>query len=64
MLLQFDIQKAFDKVWHQGVIYKMRIKKIPEYLINWIASFLQERKFYVKVNDTKSELKDIANGAP
>ena len=42
----------------------MRIKKIPEYLINWIASFLQERKFYVKVNDTKSELKDIVNGAP
>ena len=56
--------KRFDKVWHQGVIYKMRKKKIPEYLINWIAAFLRERKFYVKINDTKSELKDITNGAP
>jgi len=42
MLLQFDIQKAFDKVWHQGVIHKMRKMRIPEYFINWIAAFLHE----------------------
>ncbi len=38
--------------------------KIPEYLINWIAAFLRERKYFVKVNDAKSDLKDILNGAP
>ena len=64
MLLTFDIQKAFDKVWHQGVIYKMRKMRIPEYLINWIAAFLRERKYFVKVNDAKSDLKNILNGAP
>ena len=42
----------------------MRKKKIPEYLINWIATFLHERKFYVKINDTKNELKEITKGAP
>ena len=38
MLLTFDIQKVFDKVWNQGVIYKMRKINIPEYLINGIAT--------------------------
>ena len=32
LLLQFDIQKAFDKVWHQSVIHKMRKMKILDKL--------------------------------
>ena len=34
----FDIAGAFDKVWHNGLLYKLFVIKVPYYLIkiiNW-----------------------------
>ena len=31
----FDIQAAFDKVWHNELIYKLYKLKFPLYLIDW-----------------------------
>jgi len=45
----FDIAKAFDKVWHNGLIYKLHKIKIPKKMGQWIMNFLQDRKFRVKV---------------
>jgi len=60
----FDIAKAFDKVWHEGILYKMIQLKIPSYIIFWVKSFLQNRKFKVKVEDAKSNPYDISAGVP
>ena len=30
----FDIASAFDKVWHNGLIYKLVEMKLPLYLVN------------------------------
>jgi hypothetical protein len=35
-----DIEKAFDKTWHLGLLYKISIS-----LIKLISSFLSQRKF-------------------
>jgi len=43
----FDIAAAFDKVWHNGLIYKLTQMKLPLYLINWFIEFLKNRKFKV-----------------
>lgn len=62
--LLLDISRAFDKVWHQGLIHKMLKAGIPTALTKLIASYLEGRKFYVKINEEKSELKEINAGVP
>jgi hypothetical protein len=60
----FDIAKAFDKVWHQGILYKMHEMGLPEYFIDWTEEFLSQRKFFVQVDDQNSELVPIKARVP
>ena len=39
-----DISKAFDKVWHKGLIPKLKYLGVREPLLDWIISYLSERK--------------------
>ncbi|GBN23224.1 RNA-directed DNA polymerase from mobile element jockey, partial [Araneus ventricosus] len=45
-----DVRKAFDRMWHHGLIAKMISAKFPDYLISIIHSFLTNRTFQVRVN--------------
>ena len=38
-----DISKAFDKVWHEGLIYKLESIGISGHLLNLFHSFLNDR---------------------
>ena len=38
-----DITKAFDKVWHQGLRYKLRQNGISGELLNILTDFLDNR---------------------
>ncbi|GFT71472.1 RNA-directed DNA polymerase from mobile element jockey [Trichonephila clavipes] len=58
-----DIQKAFDRVWHYGLLYKL-IRTNTPYLIKIIKSFLENRNFSVLVNHSYSPLKNISAGVP
>lgn len=60
----FDISKAFDKVWHNGLLYKMHKYKFKQHIINWIANFLQDRFFCVKINEIFSIEYKIETGVP
>lgn len=60
----FDISKAFDKVWHEGLIYKLYKCNIPLYIIEWVKTFLYNRKFFVHLNNTSSNMFDIKAGVP
>ena len=53
--IYFDISKAFDKVWHAGLIYKLIYLKVPMYIIRFIKSFLSDRTFRVKINEYLSD---------
>ncbi len=63
-MVLFDGEKAFDTIWHDGLIHKMLKFGYPIYLVRLIQSFLKGRKFRVKVNKTKSESKSIPAGVP
>jgi hypothetical protein len=58
----FDISKAFDKVWHSGLIFKLHKLNFPTKLGLWLINFLLKRKFYVKVNSNTSDLFCIETG--
>ena len=60
----FDIAKAFDSVWHSGLIVKMIDLGIPKNLISLIKSFLTERKFKVHIGTTSSSSRPIKYGVP
>ena len=59
-----DISKAFDKVWHDGIIYKLTQNGISGNLLNLLEDFLKERKQRVVLNGQVSTWKKINAGVP
>ena len=45
-----DILKAFDKVWHDGIIFKLEQKSISGKLHKLLHDFLVNRKQWVVLN--------------
>jgi len=48
-----DIQQAFNKVWHRGLLYKLKLH-LPDHLYLLLKSYLSERYFQVKIDDELS----------
>ena len=63
-LLNFDISKAFDRTWHEGILARLFEIETPSYLLKWIADFLRNRMFCVKVGNQISRSSEIENGVP
>ncbi|GFS70241.1 RNA-directed DNA polymerase from mobile element jockey [Trichonephila clavipes] len=59
-----DVKRAFDKMWHDGLTYKMIKLKFPAYLIKIIYNYLHNRTFRVRVNNTFSETGFCQSGTP
>lgn len=59
-----DIEKAFDSVWHEGLIYKMIEAKFPTYIIKIIQSYLKDRTYEVTVAGVSSDCRDVPAGVP
>ena len=39
-----DISKAFDRVWHSGLIHKLKAAGVTGNLLQWFISYLENRK--------------------
>ena len=59
-----DISKAFDKVWHDGLIYKLKRNGINGDLLRLIESFLSDRYQRVVLNGQASDWNKIKAGVP
>ncbi|GBN10303.1 hypothetical protein AVEN_265780-1 [Araneus ventricosus] len=57
-----DIAKAFDRVWIDGLIYKMHKLEIPIQLTLLIQSYLKNRKFTVRVEKEQSTFRTTEAG--
>ena len=65
VLLLLDIEKAYDTVWHNGLIYKLhKICKLPLYMASLIRYFIRERSIIVRVNEHFSQPKRLSADVP
>lgn len=60
----FDLEKAFDKAPHSGILNKLMSINLNQNLLNWIKNFLEDRSFVVQYNHVLSEEKPIGCGVP
>ncbi|GFU02585.1 retrovirus-related Pol polyprotein from transposon TNT 1-94 [Trichonephila clavipes] len=58
-ILFLDIAKAFDKIWHDGLLIKLIRLHFPAPLIKSIHSFLSHRSFRVRVDRILSSPRPI-----
>ena len=59
-----DMSKAFDKVWHQGLIFKLKSIGVSDSLLSLIESFLSNRFQIVLLNGQTSEWLHARAGVP
>ena len=62
--LFLDISKAFDKVWHDGLIFKLKCNGISGILLKFFESYLQNRQQRVVLNGTASDWRNVTTGVP
>ena len=60
----YFVEKAFDQVWHTGLLHKMKKFGIDHNLLRWIKSFLSERSVSIKIKNTKSDFFTPKHGVP
>ena len=54
----------FDKVWHKGLVLKLKQNDISGNLLNLVCDFLRNRKQRVLLNGQVSDWSDVRAGVP
>ena len=62
--LSLDISKAFNKVWHKGLLLKLSQNGISGNVLDLLSSFLSDRKQRVLLNGQTSEWWNVTTGVP
>ena len=57
-----DISKAFDRIWHEGVLYKLERMGISGALLLWFKSYISNPKQKVIIENSSSKTGDIQAG--
>jgi len=59
-----DISKAFDKVWHRGLLFKLRQLGISGLLLSWFTNYISDRRQKVSLQGHSSNWAPIKAGVP
>jgi hypothetical protein len=63
-LLSLDVSGAFDNVAFQRLIHNLCKRRVPEVLIQWIVSFLTNRRTALLLQEGLSEVFKLLTGIP
>ena len=59
-----DFAKAFDKVPHQRLLYKLKFYGIKNQTLNWISAFISNRTQTVVLDGESSDIAPVTSGVP
>ena len=59
-----DISRAFDRVWHAGLLHKLETNGIKGNVLAWINNYLKDRQQRVCLNGQYSDWRTILAGIP
>ena len=59
-----DMSKAFDKVWHKGIVHKLKCKGVSGSLLMWFESYLEGRRQRVVIDGSFSDYQPVKAGVP
>ena len=59
-----DMSKAFDKVWHEGLLFKRKQNGTSGQILNLLRSYLDKRKQRVLLNGCESHWAIVESGVP
>ena len=59
-----DISKAFDRIWHKGLLFKLKRAGINGLLLDWLTDYLTIRKQKVVIPGGTSDLEFVKAGVP
>uniref|UniRef100_A0A671QEF9 Reverse transcriptase domain-containing protein n=1 Tax=Sinocyclocheilus anshuiensis TaxID=1608454 RepID=A0A671QEF9_9TELE len=60
----FDVEKAYDMMWKEGLLIKLERMEIKGRMYNWIKNFLFKRTIQVRVGSALSQIYPVENGTP
>ena len=59
-----DISKAFDKVWHEGILFKLKTYGVNGEVLTLLNNYLHERYHRVLLNGETSSWELVKFGVP
>ena len=62
--MQIDFSAAFDRVNHQGILYKLSSVGIEGSVLSVLMQFSSNRPQYVLVGGSRSKLVNVVSGVP
>jgi hypothetical protein len=63
-MVLLDLEKAFDTVWHDGLIHKLFTTNMPVYITKIIQNYLSGRALFAVVKRENSSHRSIDAGVP
>ena len=63
-IIFLDISKAFDRVWHKGLLHKLRKCGIRGRILAWLTDYLKDRQQRVVINGQASDWGQVRAGVP
>ena len=63
-VISYDLSKAFDKLRHDVILNRLLDCNLPQSLICWISSYLENRLQFVKIGSVCSQPLGITSGVP
>lgn len=62
MAVFFDVEKAYDVMWKEGLLIKLKMMNVDRRIYNWIKDFMVDRKLQVRIGYEMSNTFEIENG--